>query len=88
MKVLVIGSGGREHALAWKCAGSPRVSEVLVAPGNAGTATEPKVRNVAIGADDIPALVQFAKSERVLESLASEALAEFRAGKAKPLDDL
>ena len=49
-KVLIIGGGGREHALAWKCAQSPRVSEVLVAPGNAGTATEPRVRNVAIDA--------------------------------------
>ena len=46
MKVLVVGGGGREHALAWKCAAAPRVTEVLVAPGNAGTATEPKVRNV------------------------------------------
>ena len=43
MKVLVIGGGGREHALAWKLAQSPRVTEVLVAPGNAGTALEPKV---------------------------------------------
>ena len=48
MKVLVIGGGGREHALAWKLAQSPRVSEVLVAPGNAGTATESKCRNVAV----------------------------------------
>ncbi len=47
-KVLVIGGGGREHALAWKCAQSPRVTEVLVAPGNAGTAREPKVRNVPV----------------------------------------
>ena len=46
MKVLIVGGGGREHALAWKCAQSPRVSEVLVAPGNAGTETEPRVRNV------------------------------------------
>jgi phosphoribosylamine---glycine ligase len=65
MKLLVIGSGGREHALAWKCAASPRVSEVLVAPGNAGTATEPKVRNVAIGADDFGSLLALAKSERI-----------------------
>ena len=48
MKVLVIGSGGREHALAWKLAQSPRASEVLVAPGNAGTAREPKCRNVDV----------------------------------------
>ena len=54
MKVLVIGSGGREHALAWKCAASARVSEVIVAPGNAGTATEPKVRNANVPAEDIP----------------------------------
>ena len=48
LKVLVIGSGGREHALAWKLAQSPRVDEVIIAPGNAGTATETKCRNVAI----------------------------------------
>ncbi|MFO1399746.1 MAG: phosphoribosylamine--glycine ligase [Steroidobacteraceae bacterium] len=65
MKVLVIGNGGREHALAWKCAASARVSEVLVAPGNAGTATEPKVRNVAVQAGDIPGLVELARRERV-----------------------
>ena len=61
MKVLIIGGGGREHALAWKCASSARVSEVLVAPGNAGTATEPKVRNVNIAAEDIPRLVAAAQ---------------------------
>jgi phosphoribosylamine--glycine ligase len=65
VKVLIIGGGGREHALAWKCASSTRVTEVLVAPGNAGTATEPKVRNVNIGAEDIPGLVALARSERV-----------------------
>jgi phosphoribosylamine--glycine ligase len=65
MKVLVIGSGGREHALAWKAAQSPRVTEVHVAPGNAGTALEPRVRNVAIGAEDIDALVAHARKERV-----------------------
>jgi len=57
MKLLVIGSGGREHALAWKLAQSPRVSEVLVAPGNAGTATEAKCRNVAVAATDIDGLL-------------------------------
>src|SRR6476619_1401753 len=57
MKVLVIGSGGREHALAWKIAQSRRVSEVLVAPGNAGTAAEPKCRNVAVAPTDIDALL-------------------------------
>jgi phosphoribosylamine--glycine ligase len=65
MKVLVIGNGGREHALAWKCAASARVSEVLVAPGNAGTATEPKVRNVAVSASDIPGLVALARREHI-----------------------
>ena len=65
MKVLVIGAGGREHALAWRCAASARVQEVLVAPGNAGTALEPKCRNVPVGAEDIPALVDLARREGV-----------------------
>jgi len=65
MKVLIVGSGGREHALAWKCAQSPRVTEVLVAPGNAGTAREDKVRNVAVSADDIKALAAIAADEAV-----------------------
>ena len=65
MKVLVVGSGGREHALAWKCAQSPRVSEVLVAPGNGGTATEPRVRNVPVAAEDVAGLVALAKAEHV-----------------------
>src|SRR6202044_2936527 len=65
MKVLVIGGGGREHALAWKCAQSPRVSQVIVAPGNAGTALEPKVRNVGIPADDIEALLEYAVREDI-----------------------
>jgi phosphoribosylamine--glycine ligase len=65
MKVLIIGSGGREHALAWKAAQSPRVTEVQVAPGNAGTALEPRVRNVAIAADDIEALVRHARQEQI-----------------------
>jgi phosphoribosylamine--glycine ligase len=64
MKVLVVGSGGREHALAWSLARSARVSEVVVAPGNAGTAAEPKVRNVAVSAEDIPALLQLAHAEQ------------------------
>ncbi|MFO1504195.1 MAG: phosphoribosylamine--glycine ligase [Steroidobacteraceae bacterium] len=64
-KVLIVGGGGREHALAWKCAQSPRVTEVLVAPGNAGTAREPKVRNVAIGAEDIARLADLAANEGV-----------------------
>ena len=65
MKVLVIGNGGREHALAWKAAQSPLVETVFVAPGNAGTALEPALQNVAIGATDIPALLSFAQSEKI-----------------------
>ena len=65
MKVLVIGSGGREHALAWKLAQSPRVDEVIVAPGNAGTATETKCRNVAIKVTDIEGLLALAQDEGV-----------------------
>jgi phosphoribosylamine--glycine ligase len=65
MKILVIGSGGREHALAWKCAQSPLASEVLVAPGNAGTAMEPGLCNVAVSADDIDGLIDLATSEDV-----------------------
>ena len=65
MKVLVIGGGGREHALAWKFAQSPRVAEVIVAPGNAGTATEPKCRNAAVATMDIRGLVALARAERV-----------------------
>ena len=65
MKVLVIGGGGREHALAWKCAQSPNVDTVFVAPGNAGTALEPKINNVAINAEDVGALVDFAKSQSI-----------------------
>ena len=65
MNILIIGSGGREHALAWKCAQSPRVEEVLVAPGNAGTARESKVRNVPVSSDDIEALVKLAQTENV-----------------------
>src|SRR4249920_121351 len=65
IKVLIVGGGGREHALAWKCAQSPRVSEVLVAPGNAGTAREPKVRNVDVAAEDLEGLANLAASEGV-----------------------
>ena len=65
MKVLVVGGGGREHALAWKLAASPRVSQVLVAPGNAGTALEPGCRNVAVEAEDIPGLLRLAEEEDV-----------------------
>ena len=65
MKVLVIGSGGREHALAWKAAQSADVETVFVAPGNAGTATEPKLENVNIGVTDIDALISFAKDNQI-----------------------
>ena len=65
MQVLIIGSGGREHALAWKVAASARVSRVFVAPGNAGTAVEPRCENVAIAATDIAALVEFALAESI-----------------------
>ncbi|WP_409422038.1 phosphoribosylamine--glycine ligase [Pseudaeromonas sp. ZJS20] len=65
MKVLVIGNGGREHALAWKAAQSPLVSQVFVAPGNPGSASEAKVQNVAIAATDLPALVAFAQAEQI-----------------------
>ena len=65
MRILIVGSGGREHALAWKCAASERVREVIVAPGNAGTALEPRVRNAAVAADDSAALVRLARDEQV-----------------------
>ncbi len=68
MKVLVVGNGGREHALAWKVAQSPRVDKVFVAPGNAGT--EADAENVDIPADDIPALIQFAKQNDVKFTIA------------------
>ena len=63
--VLVIGSGGREHALAWKLAQSPQVARVLVAPGNAGTASEPKVENVAIDPLEFDRLVELARQQQV-----------------------
>jgi len=65
MKVLIIGSGGREHALAWKAAQSPLVNQVIVAPGNAGTALEKNIKNIDINAEDIPALLAYAKSESI-----------------------
>lgn len=65
MKVLIVGGGGREHALAWKCGQSPKVTEVLVAPGNAGTALEPRSRNIAVAADDVDELLAVAESEAV-----------------------
>lgn len=65
MKIMVVGSGGREHALAWKLAQSKRVSEIIVAPGNAGTAREPHVRNAAVAVDDIDGLLKLAQDEDV-----------------------
>ncbi len=61
MNVLIVGNGGREHALAWKIGQSPRVERVFVAPGNAGTAVD--AENVAIHAGDFPALITFAKAK-------------------------
>ena len=65
MRVLIVGGGGREHALAWKAAQSPLVSQVYVAPGNAGTAREPRVSNVEIGAEDIDSLLEFAQQKNI-----------------------
>ncbi|MGW8310168.1 MAG: phosphoribosylamine--glycine ligase [Thiogranum sp.] len=65
MKVLIIGGGGREHALAWKVAQSPKVDQVFVAPGNAGTAMEEKVVNVAVASEDVDGLLAFALREQV-----------------------
>ena len=65
MNILIIGNGGREHALAWKAAQSPLADKVYVAPGNAGTALESNLENVAISATDIPALLAFAQSHDI-----------------------
>ena len=65
MNILIIGGGGREHALAWKAAQSPLAERVYVAPGNGGTALEPRLENVPIAADDIPALVRFASEQGI-----------------------
>lgn len=65
MKVLVIGNGGREHALAWKAAQSPLVTKVFVAPGNAGTALEPNLENINIKANDISGLLNFAQQQQI-----------------------
>lgn len=74
MNILIIGNGGREHALAWKVRQSPLVTKVFVAPGNAGTAQENGVENVAISATDVPALVEFAKASQIgLTIVGSEA---------------
>ena len=65
MKVLVVGGGGREHALAWKSAQSENVSKVFVAPGNAGTEMEDKVENINIAADELSKLLDFAKHNKI-----------------------
>ncbi|MGI9212672.1 MAG: phosphoribosylamine--glycine ligase, partial [Methylococcaceae bacterium] len=65
MKILIVGGGGREHALAWKMAQSSKVNEVFVAPGNAGTLREAKIENIPIAADDIAGLLAFARDNGV-----------------------
>ena len=74
MKILVVGNGGREHALAWRIRLSPQVREILIASGNVGTAVEPGMCNVLIAATDIAALLELAQSEKVdLTVVGSEA---------------
>lgn len=65
MNVLIIGAGGREHALGWKAAQNPEVETVFIAPGNAGTALEPKLENVDIGVEDIDGLLEFAQNNSI-----------------------
>lgn len=65
MEILIVGGGGREHALAWKALQSPKVEHVWVAPGNAGTACEPNMGNVDIRADDVTALLAFAQAHTI-----------------------
>jgi phosphoribosylamine--glycine ligase len=63
--VLVVGSGGREHALAWKLAQSPKVDRVFVAPGNGGTAKDGKIENAAVSDSDFAGIAKFAKDNQV-----------------------
>ncbi|MCE7630051.1 phosphoribosylamine--glycine ligase, partial [Vibrio fluvialis] len=65
MRVLIIGSGGREHALGWKVAQNPAIETVFIAPGNAGTALEAKLQNVNIGVEDVAGLVAFAQDNGI-----------------------
>ncbi|MCP4471740.1 MAG: phosphoribosylamine--glycine ligase [Gammaproteobacteria bacterium] len=65
MKLLIVGGGGREHALAWKSARSDRVEKVYIAPGNAGTTLEPGIENIDISAEDLDALLDFARTNRI-----------------------
>src|SRR3970040_2764378 len=73
MKILILGPGGREHAVAWQCAQDARVTKVFVAPGNAGTATEKKCENVALDILDNAALVAFARANVQLTLVGPEA---------------
>ena len=84
MKILVIGSGGREHALAWKLAQSSRVTEVIVAPGNAGTASEDTCRNVAVKVTDIDGLLALAQAEGVADRGRPGSTAGGRRGRPLP----
>ncbi|HBV76208.1 MULTISPECIES: phosphoribosylamine--glycine ligase [Vibrio] len=65
MQILIIGAGGREHALGWKAAQNPNVKKIFIAPGNAGTALEPKLENINIGVEDIEGLVEFAQNNSI-----------------------
>ena len=65
MKALIIGNGGREHALAWKIKQSPLVEKVFVCPGNGGTALEEKIENIDIDINDVDQLVLFAKTQEI-----------------------
>lgn len=65
LRILVVGNGGREHALAWKLAASPSVKTVYIAPGNGGTASSAKLQNLAIGTEDFKSLVEFAVNNDV-----------------------
>ena len=65
MEILIIGNGGREHAFAWKCSQSKKVTQIYVAPGNGGTAKEEKVKNINIDAEDIENLLAFAKEKNI-----------------------
>ncbi|MHB8623184.1 MAG: phosphoribosylamine--glycine ligase [Sulfuricaulis sp.] len=65
MKILIIGGGGREHAMAWKTAQSPKAERIYLAPGNAGTAHEAKCENVALNADDVDGLLNFAQQQKI-----------------------
>ena len=65
MNVLIVGSGGREHAFTWKASQSNLVEKIFIAPGNAGTSIEPKAENIDISASDIDSLVTFSKKENI-----------------------